>query len=122
MTSLIMLAGDLAAEAGGYTISVVSIIVVFVALGILVCIFMSIPKILAWNVRTKLKKSGAPASETDNINVEGDVNAAIAMALHLYFNELHDEESNIITIKNATKQYSPWSSKIYSVQNQPVRK
>lgn len=122
MTSLIMLATDLAAEAGGYTISVVSIVVVFVALGILVFIFMSIPKILTWNVKTKLKKSGAPASETTHINVQGDVNAAIAMALHLYFNELHDEESNIITIKNATKQYSPWSSKIYGVQNQPVKK
>lgn len=122
MTSLIMLATDLAAEAGGYTISVVSILVVFVALGILVTIFMSIPKILTWNVKTKLKKSGAPASETTHINVQGDVNAAIAMALHLYFNELHDEESNIITIKNATKQYSPWSSKIYGVQNQPVKK
>lgn len=122
MTSLIMLATDLAAEAGGYTISVVSIVVVFVALGILVTIFMSIPKILTWNVKTKLKKSGAPASETTHINVQGDVNAAIAMALHLYFNELHDEESNIITIKNATKQYSPWSSKIYGVQNQPVKK
>lgn len=122
MTSLIMLAADLAAEAGGYTISIVSIVVVFVALGILVFIFMSIPKILTWNVKTKLKKSGAPASETTHINVQGDVNAAIAMALHLYFNELHDEESNIITIKNATKQYSPWSSKIYGVQNQPVKK
>lgn len=122
MTNLIMLATDLAAEAGGYTISVVSILVVFVALGILVTIFMSIPKVLAWNVKTKLKKSGAPTSETTHINVQGDVNAAIAMALHLYFNELHDEESNIITIKNATKQYSPWSSKIYGVQNQPVKK
>ena len=39
MTSLILLATDLAAEAGGYTISVVSIMVVFAALGILVCIF-----------------------------------------------------------------------------------
>lgn len=122
MTSLIMLATDLAAEAGGYTISVVSIIVVFTALGILVSIFMTIPKILEWSIRKKMKKTGVSTTETTKINVGGDVNAAIAMALHLYFDELHDEESNIITIKNATKQYSPWSSKIYGVQNQPIKK
>lgn len=122
MTSLIMLAADLAAEAGGYTISIVSIIVVFLALTILVFIFMWIPKILQWSIKNKLRKSGAPTAESQNISVEANVNVAIAMALHLYFDELHDEESNIITIKNATKQYSPWSSKIYGVQNQPIRK
>lgn len=121
MTSLIMLAGDLAAEAGGYTISIVSILVVFISLVILVVIFTTIPKLLALNIKQKLKKSGQQEI-TPNINMEAGVNAAIAMGLHLYFNELHDEESNIITIRNAPKQYSPWSSKIYSVQNQPVKR
>lgn len=121
MTSLIMLATDLAAEAGGYTISVVSIIVVFLALTLLIFIFTAIPRIITWTIKSKMKKSGT-TPETQKISVEGGVNAAIAMALHLYFDELHDEESNIITIKNATKQYSPWSSKIYGVQNQPVKK
>lgn len=121
MTSLIMLSTDLAAEAGGYTISVVSIIVVFLALTILVCIFMGIPKLLEMSIKNKMKKTGVPTT-APKINMEGDINAAIAMGLHMYFNELHDEESNIITIHNAPKQYSPWSSKIYGVQNQPLRK
>lgn len=121
MTSFIMLATDLAAEAGGYTISVVSIIVVFLALTILVAIFMTIPKILEQNIKNKLKKTGTK-EETKSVNVEADVNAVIAMGLHMYLNELHDEESNIITIRTATKQYSPWSSKIYGIQNQPERK
>lgn len=121
MINLITLSTDVVKEAGGYTISIVSIIVVFVSLGLLVFIFMSIPKLLAVNIKKKLKKSGTP-EEKPGIIVEGDVNAAIALGLHLYFNELHDEESNIITIHNAPKQYSPWNSKIYGVQNQPVRK
>lgn len=121
MTSLIMLSTDLAAQAGGYTISVVSIIVVFLALTLLVCIFTSIPKILEMSIKSKMKKTGN--NETaPSINIEGNINAAIAMGLHMYFNELHDEESNIITIHNAPKQYSPWSSKIYGVQNQPLKK
>lgn len=121
MTSLITLSTDLIREAGGYTISIVSIIVVFVALSVLVGIFMSIPKLLEVNIKKKLKQAGK-IEETPRINVEGEVNAAIAMGLHMYFNELHDEESNIITIHNAPKQYSPWSSKIYGIQNQPLKK
>lgn len=121
MTSLIMLSTDLAAEAGGYTISVVSIIVVFVALAILIFIFMTIPKVLEMNIKNKLKKSGK-TEERQAINSNADVNVAIAMGLHMYLDELHDEESNIITIRNAQKQYSPWNSKIYGVQNQPMRK
>ena len=121
MTSLITLSTDLIRESGGYTISIVSIIVVFAALGILVAIFMSIPKILEMSIKNKLKKAGKE-EPNQKINVEANVNVAIAMALHPYFDELHDEESNIITIHNAPKQYSTWSSKIYGVQNQPVKK
>ena len=121
MTSLIMLISDAAAEAGGNTISIVSILVVFISLAILVVIFMGIPKLLEMNIKNKLKKEGK-AEEAQSVNVEADVNVAIAMGLHMYLNELHDEESNIITIRNAQKQYSPWSSKIYGVQNQPLRK
>jgi hypothetical protein len=46
----------------------------------------------------------------------GDI-AAIAMALYLYFNEMHDQESDIITVKRVSKTYSPWSSKLYSMRN-----
>lgn len=46
-----------------------------------------------------------------------DESAAIAMAIHLYYAEIHDEENAVITIKKVEKRYSPWSSKIYSVSN-----
>ena len=48
---------------------------------------------------------------------EKDNAVAIAMALYLYFNEMHDEESDIITVKRVSKTYSPWSSKLYSMRN-----
>ena len=47
----------------------------------------------------------------------GEVNAAIAMALYSYFNELHDVESGVITIRRVSKNYSPWSSKLYNMKN-----
>ncbi len=47
----------------------------------------------------------------------GDM-VAIAMALHMYYDEVHDDESNVITIKRIERRYSPWSSKIYGIHNQ----
>jgi hypothetical protein len=69
----------------------------------------------------KSKKQESRVEEKTLPVADAGINAAIALALHQYVNELHDEESNIITIKNAPKQYSPWSSKIYGVMNQPHR-
>ena len=46
----------------------------------------------------------------------GDI-VAIAMALHLFYDEVHDNESNVITIKRIERRYSPWSSKIYGINN-----
>lgn len=113
---------DLAANAGGYSIALVGWTIVFLALVILIFVFMLIPKVIEFFIANKLKKSQAhDEREPIQVKIAADVNTAIAMALHLYFNEMHDEESNVITIKNAPKQYSPWSSKIYSVTNQPQR-
>jgi hypothetical protein len=39
------------------------------------------------------------------------------MSVHLFFSEQHDEESNVITIKQIRRRYSPWSSKIYGIGN-----
>lgn len=104
---------------GGWTVAVVGYTIVFVALILLVVVFVQLPKLLQLNVRKKLVRQGKPCAEVDDLNIEGNVNAAISMALHLHFNQIHDEESNIITIKKVTKNYSPWSSKIYGVMNQP---
>lgn len=47
--------------------------------------------------------------------------AAIAMAMHLYF-DAHDEEPHVITIQEVERRYSPWSSKIYSMRNMTMTK
>jgi hypothetical protein len=49
--------------------------------------------------------------------IPGDVTAAIAMAIILNSEEMHDEESRIITITRVSRIYSPWSSKLYSMRN-----
>jgi Na+-transporting methylmalonyl-CoA/oxaloacetate decarboxylase gamma subunit len=98
-----------------YIVSIVGFGIVSVALSLLVIVFSQIPKLLKLNIRKKLKRQGKEVVDDSKLQIEGNVNAAIAMALHLYFNEKHDEESGIVTIKQVKKSYSPWSSKFYSV-------
>jgi glutaconyl-CoA/methylmalonyl-CoA decarboxylase subunit delta len=104
----------------GITITIVGIMVVFAALALLVVVFIQIPKILYYNTRKKLKQeTKKPIVTNDELHIAGDVNAAISMALHLFFDEMHDEESNVITIQRVRRVYSPWSSKIYGLRIWP---
>lgn len=100
----------------GITISIVGYVIVFIALLILVWVFNSIPKLLKVFVRWQLRKQGKP-KDHEIIDLEGNIAAAIGLALHLHFKKSHDDESGIITIKRISRQYSPWSSKIYSTNS-----
>lgn len=111
----------------GITVALVGFSIVFFSLTVLVIVFTRLPKLInrLFNKEKSKSKKSTKQEETtnDDFGIEGNVTAAISLALHLYFNELHDEESNIVTIKKVRKAYSPWSSKIYSVnQNWPKAK
>lgn len=106
----------------GVTVTLVGFSIVLFSLTLLVVVFTRLPKLINmnWKRLARRNKNQEEEPETEDYNIEGNVTAAISMALHLYFSELHDEESNIVTIKKVRKAYSPWSSKIYSVnQNWP---
>ncbi len=110
------------ASEGGWTVAIVGWSIVFLALVLLVIIFVNIPKLINIKVKSRLIKEGKIKNKEDeNLNIVGDVNAAISMALYLYYDEIHDEESKVITIKDINRKYSPWSSKIYGLNNLPTR-
>ncbi|GAB2761964.1 OadG family transporter subunit [Salinimicrobium soli] len=106
-----------------WIITVVGYSVVFVALVLLVFCFQSLPKILGLGMNGAQKIRDSRAARAGAANEEkylsGEVSAAIGMALTLYFKEQHDEESGVLTIKRVSRTYSPWSSKIYGVNNFP---
>jgi hypothetical protein len=80
-------------------------------------LFKSIGKLFAGS----RKKAVIPV-ETPQVpknDVSGEVNAAIAMALYLYSNELHDQENPVITMIKVSRTYSPWSSHIYGLRKSP---
>ncbi len=112
---------DFSAAAGsGVTVAIVGWLIVFAVLAILVIVFTQIPKLIYYNTRKKLRQQNKQAVVTnDDLHITGDVSAAISMALYMFFDEMHDEESNVITIKRVRKTYSPWSSKIYGLRTWP---
>jgi len=102
----------------GVVVSVVGYVIVFVALVILFYVFDSISKLLNLQIKLKLRRQGKldESKLNQDFNVPGEVAAAISMAIYLA-SELHDEESNVLTIKKVSRTYSPWSSKIYGLRN-----
>lgn len=110
----------------GWTLSVVSVSVVFSALAILWLFFW-----LLFERPAKRKSSGAgtqsKAKDAEEVAVaialaldmesSGDDYAAIAAALHLYLSSCaHDAESFVITIKKAP---SAWKNKGHNFRNSP---
>jgi glutaconyl-CoA/methylmalonyl-CoA decarboxylase subunit delta len=103
----------------GLGMTVIGYVIVFIALLLLYIVFFNLTKLIQLKSKKTLKKEGITDKAKQDIAVSGEVNAAIAMALHLYFQELHDEETAILTINRASKIYSPWSSKIYGLTRHP---
>ena len=113
----------------GGVMAVTAMVVVFVALVVLFLVFALIGRL---NVRAVRKKQAReeqakhqaihPVMPADSEVIHGEELAAIAMALYQYQNDLHDIESNVITINKVARAYSPWSSKIYGLRQFPGKK
>jgi glutaconyl-CoA/methylmalonyl-CoA decarboxylase subunit delta len=91
---------------------------------IIIAALVSLYKLFKWisarfrpNIREKLKSQGKLLRNGNHV-VPAEHSTAIALALYLN-NELHDEESNILTIERVSRIYSPWSSKYYNMRKPP---
>ena len=92
---------------------------------LLLFVFVYIMKLMGWIMqpRVKAKKVETTAKETvtytkskinDSITLTADSTAAIALALHLYYNGVHDEHDTKITIQPHRTQ---WNNKMYGMNN-----
>ncbi|NLO67367.1 MAG: OadG family protein [Bacteroidales bacterium] len=102
----------------GVIITITGVAVVFAALLALSIVFNQIPRILKIQIRRKtIKTKGPDSKEKCCPEVSSGNVTAIALALHLFFDDVHDKESTKLTIEKVSKRYSPWSSKIYGMRN-----
>lgn len=102
----------------GIVVAITGYVIVFAALLMLFYLFSWLSKFLSWQTRQKLIRTGRfpkHIKKDDDLRISGEITAAIAMAIYLC-RDLHDDESNVLTIKKVSKTYSPWSSKIYGLR------
>lgn len=60
------------------------------------------------------KDAKQEAKKTPTV-ISGEEFAAIAAAIYMYNDQLHDDENAILTINKVSKTYSPWSSKLHNM-------
>ena len=105
----------------GIGLAAVAVAVVFLAL-VCICLLISgSGKLMAGmdekKTETPKKGGAAVAAAASAADKEGEIYAAIAAAIHLYNNELHDEEETVITIQKVEREWTPWNAKFYNMNH-----
>lgn len=107
-------------DPSGSGMAFISMGVVFSALILLSIVFTMLGKLMSGAFFKKKSTSEQDASaKLGDVELSGEVAAAIMMALHLYKKEQDDQNHAVLTINRMSKVYSPWSSKIYSMRRMP---
>lgn len=97
----------------------------FVTVLFVLVLLIYIMKTMGWFfTRERKAKVAASSSKQDHEDAISDeeLTAAIATALKLYKSEMHDRESEMLTINRITRAYSPWNSKIHGLTQVPEKK
>ncbi len=114
-------------EDGGWSSMLLMALIGFVLVFVVLVLLIFVMKGMGW-VFTRQKKAakvavaGAAAEEEHDAITDQEIAAAIITALKLYKSNLHDQESEMLTINRITRAYSPWSSKIHGLTQLPERK
>lgn len=110
-------------DPNGFGMTIMAMCIVFSALLILCLCFYGIGQIGASASKlNKMRAHGVNKKDVEKGEVthdSGEEIAAIVMALNEHLNA-HDTENTILTINKVKRAYSPWSSKIYTLREQPV--
>ena len=116
MLSLVMLSSkhpimthDLVVTIGGFCIVITALIILFL-------IFTGFSKLINKDFKKKkeVKNETPKTSTAAGWKVDDDLAVVIGLALSLS-QEVHDIESDEVTITRVERRYSPWSSKIYGL-------
>lgn len=111
-----------AVDSNAWTIFIVGYVIVFTALISLSLLFRYLPKIINFkslrknNEKIEKKETHTKYSNNNSQNSDNqDVYVAIAMAINLYMDDMHDDDSLILTIDRDRALNSAWSSKINNI-------
>lgn len=105
----------------GVTITITSMLVVFLGLILLYLIFKAIGNTAKNISHKRVASAGTLSAVRGESQLTGEVLAAISAAIHELNQDVHDIESTILTITEVRRKYSPWSSKLYTLRQDPRR-
>ncbi|MDE5924241.1 MAG: OadG family protein [Muribaculaceae bacterium] len=110
-------------DSWGGAITIIAMCIVVGALIVLSLLFNIFGKISEKLLsKKKLEAHGKSIEDVDDDHEHvdsGEVIAAISAALAEHFNDQHDVEDYILTIRRMRRAYSPWNSKIYNLRHNP---
>ena len=114
-------------DSNGIGMSISAMSVVFCGLILLFIAFKIVGKAsVSLSKRNAMKAKGITdkqeAKEKKLGEAPGEIFAAIAMAMHEMQSDVHDVEETVLTITRVKRSYSPWSSKIYTLRETPLKK
>jgi Na+-transporting methylmalonyl-CoA/oxaloacetate decarboxylase gamma subunit len=103
----------------GIGLTAVAVSVVFLALLCISLILKGYGKLIVYTQDRRAKNaaktdSSATATPTPS-QTSGEIYAAIAAAIYLYDEEMHDEENTVITIQKVERAWTPWNAKFYNM-------
>ena len=104
----------------GIGLAMVAVSVVFLALLCISLIINGYGKLIMKTLDRKARKSNAVSAAKGEATpsvaeTSGEIYAAIATAIYLYDEEMHDDENTIITIQKVERAWTPWNAKFYNM-------
>ena len=114
-------------DSDGIGMSISAMSVVFCGLILLFIAFKIVGRVsVSLSKRNAMKAKGITdkqeAKEKKLGEAPGEIFAAIAMAMYEMQSDVHDVEDTVLTITRVKRSYSPWSSKIYTLRETPLKK
>lgn len=108
-------------DSWGIGMTITAMAVVFSGLFLLFIIFKQIGKVSIAASKRNAQRAANAAGKTSTVTGQesGEIFAAIGAALYEMSDDNHDIENTVLTIRKVQRAYSPWSSKIYSLRQEP---
>ncbi len=100
-------------------VALISICLVFIVLLLLVFVMKFFGYVFT---RRQTAAAAAAATSIATGQLHEEEIAAIMTALKLFKTEMHDSESEVLTIQSIKRAYSPWNSKIHGLTRMPDKK
>ena len=108
----------------GIGLTATAVGVVFLALVCIALLISGSGKLIT-NTEKRRKEKGEkskehaikPVSDGSSASTEAEIYAAIAAAIHLFNEELHDEEDTVTTIQKVEREWTPWNAKYYNMNH-----